>query len=546
MIFEAVILWTVVTLLLCGLTAFIVTRRQAPAGDVFRDLPEPIMRVSTSRLEPIVCNRAFSDALGYSSPAECCRLFSHYPHLPEDNLYQIWHRNRVVATRSVHTRLNDRHGQTVTNELRLQVNHDCNAMDIIIVVENQAGTLADLLLTQQAVPYLQLDADLRVRRANRPAADRFALVAGDFLPERVFPGSARVRLTSIYRRRLARHGRLHLHHRTLVANGSVDGTWWVASVDPDTFHVLFREDRGVDLSLGSPLFDLQDDAVGFWELDLGLAEITHNQSWLTGLGFGDLEVTCSLDAWLALVSPFDRDPFRRTLEGAEGPFVYAYQMANGSAIQLQVETRGFILERDGQGKPLRLQGIHINRSTAPGDRTSGRSPALSSLQTIAGNLGFMIELDEAAGVGEALDNLLNDHQPELERILSALADFLVSEFGDETERTVVIPAAEQMHCSLCSGAVMLPVTFVVRCRNVRLPIKLGRHLLAPGFSMSRVSSGDGTSLYGINRQLHARGGHLGVSLTGGLSLRISLPGISAETPAPQPLSLQPEKHRVQG
>lgn len=66
-------------------------KRLSGYKDIVENLPDPVMHVAIDSFEPILCNYAFSDLLGYANPEECIQEFNSHPHLPQQNFYQIWH-----------------------------------------------------------------------------------------------------------------------------------------------------------------------------------------------------------------------------------------------------------------------------------------------------------------------------------------------------------------------------------------------------------------------------------------------------------------------
>ena len=72
--------------LLIGVMIFLIRilKRLSSYRDIVENLPDPVMRVAIDSFEPVLCNYAFSDLLGYENPRECIREFHNHPHLPQE------------------------------------------------------------------------------------------------------------------------------------------------------------------------------------------------------------------------------------------------------------------------------------------------------------------------------------------------------------------------------------------------------------------------------------------------------------------------------
>jgi len=87
---EIVIIFLVAPLAAVMIFSIKTLKRLSGYQDIVENLPDPVMRVAMDSFEPILCNYAFSDLLGYSNPEECIQEFNQHPHLPQQNFYQIW------------------------------------------------------------------------------------------------------------------------------------------------------------------------------------------------------------------------------------------------------------------------------------------------------------------------------------------------------------------------------------------------------------------------------------------------------------------------
>jgi CheY-like chemotaxis protein/PAS domain-containing protein len=491
---------------------FIWYRRMFRYRDVFQQLPEPVLRVSISTLEPTLCNRAFSSLLGYRNPDECCRYFANSPHLPDQNLYQIWQENMTEPTQSRRITILDRQGTKVASEARVQV--DNRHMDLIVTAIDNATETADVLTRQDVSGYLELDEDLVIRKCNVVAATQLNAVTGSSLAAVAFPAPLRSRLERIYLGRLSKHGKLALAHMTRLDGAEVYCRWWLSRAENgDGYAALFHGQQSDSLPLSSPLYNLQDNQVGFWEMDKSSHQMRHNRAWLDHLGYDAVPTETPSTFLISLIVPEDRDRIEALLSDPPDSFSAIYRMATASGVQISIETRGLVRQRDEGGGVLVAHGIHINRTRSLSDETDS---ANSPLVRTAENLGYRTH--------NAADISLNLSDHQIEGILSGIAEFLRSEFGDVSKTLRAPDEQPAVRCSTCND-IQSRASLMISCSNVEVPHNLVAHLLSPGFSLSHIDSADSSGLAKVNRRIHDVGGHMTVSHPGDgvLELAISLP-----------------------
>jgi PAS domain-containing protein len=104
----------------------------------FDQRPDPILRVDLISFEPLICNRAFSSLLGYADNLECVSQFSRYPHLPQQNFYQIYRLSQdsaasQAAKTGTHILFQDRRGNRIDyRQLVVQLDSTNRYMDIVL------------------------------------------------------------------------------------------------------------------------------------------------------------------------------------------------------------------------------------------------------------------------------------------------------------------------------------------------------------------------------------------------------------------------------
>lgn len=72
---------------------------------------------------------------------------------------------------------------------------------------------------------------------------------------------------------------------------------------------------------------------------------------------------CDLAGWLAQIHPEDRDTLRMALIRSwdkDVPIDVEYRFGKGDGVWLRAITRGFVVERDSEGRPLRSRGVRMD------------------------------------------------------------------------------------------------------------------------------------------------------------------------------------------
>lgn len=106
--------------------------------------------------------------------------------------------------------------------------------------------------------------------------------------------------------------------------------------------------------------------LGLWDWDLRTGQIKTNERWATMLGYEPDELEHDLDALNELVHPDDLDGLREALsnhlDGRTPDYRSEHRLRTKDGGWLWVLDTGKIVERDWDGRPLRLAGTHLDIS----------------------------------------------------------------------------------------------------------------------------------------------------------------------------------------
>lgn len=106
--------------------------------------------------------------------------------------------------------------------------------------------------------------------------------------------------------------------------------------------------------------------LGLWDWRLDTGEAYLSRRWKEMLGYDEGDIENSYQGWLRLVHPEDIphavERLNACLEGQVTPYEVELRMLSKSGTWRWIQAHGKIVERDFQGKPLRIAGTHKNIS----------------------------------------------------------------------------------------------------------------------------------------------------------------------------------------
>jgi PAS domain S-box-containing protein len=104
--------------------------------------------------------------------------------------------------------------------------------------------------------------------------------------------------------------------------------------------------------------------LGTWDWDVVCGRICVNARWAEMLGYQLEEIPPSVSTWENLLHPEDvaevRSILRAHLDGQTKTYESEYRLHHKSGTWIWVLDRGTVVERDAEGKPLRMCGTHLD------------------------------------------------------------------------------------------------------------------------------------------------------------------------------------------
>ncbi|SHF01985.1 PAS domain S-box-containing protein [Cnuella takakiae] len=111
-------------------------------------------------------------------------------------------------------------------------------------------------------------------------------------------------------------------------------------------------------------FALEDTQSGIWDWDMGKDQVFYSDAWYRMMGYAPGEIGTSLKDYEQLLHPEDIEPMRkhRVLHANSPAHSYdsEYRLRHGQGHYLWIHARGMIIDREENGRPLRMVGTHVN------------------------------------------------------------------------------------------------------------------------------------------------------------------------------------------
>ena len=102
---------------------------------------------------------------------------------------------------------------------------------------------------------------------------------------------------------------------------------------------------------------------GLWDYDVERDHVFFSPRWKSMLGYGEDELSNTVDTWLSLVHPDDRvvarTRLRKFLSSTQEIYESEFRMRHKSGDFRDILSRGFV-NRNEQGRPVRMVGTHLD------------------------------------------------------------------------------------------------------------------------------------------------------------------------------------------
>ncbi len=109
---------------------------------------------------------------------------------------------------------------------------------------------------------------------------------------------------------------------------------------------------------------LKGGDLGAWDLDIGSEKLWFDDRWVEMLGYEPTDVAPYISSWEKLLHPDDmplvKEAMNKYMEGETEHYSMQYRLQHKNGDWIWVLSRGRVVERDGNGQPLRICGTHMD------------------------------------------------------------------------------------------------------------------------------------------------------------------------------------------
>lgn len=125
-----------------------------------------------------------------------------------------------------------------------------------------------------------------------------------------------------------------------------------------------KAERALENSEMQLRFVLQGAELGFWDWDIVAGTVYRNERWATMLGYSHEDIQQTTQQWTDFIHPDDRslawDSINSVLEDRSSMHRLEYRMLRKDGGIIWVLDQASVMQRDPQGKPLRMCGTHTD------------------------------------------------------------------------------------------------------------------------------------------------------------------------------------------
>ena len=558
------VLLVILLLTLIG-TALVLRRYQTryrAINGIYRNHPEPLVRVALASNRILECNEMFAQFLGYATPQECVSVDHWDQHLPQFNL-------------------------ELARKLKVRPEgfpYDLGTVDVVRLDGGQVrcvlsvsylspGNFVDLKLTQDCVdhqartfnplPFITLHPSLEVISANEAAVKVFGpKLEQGFEITGLIQADLRDRIIRIIRAR-QRHTNFSIPVPNILMSGECELFRWYffrKGMEEIELTCLRLPEIPQDWRLLSGLLQAQ---ASVWEFDYMQKKLVLAPEWIQFLGYDDQSSISHFEFWSQSVHPDDLDELMHQFQLLQNDQVeqvhLRFRIATVSGLELNVIGVGYVSVRLADGSPAKFRGIQILeqrreaevQSELVHDLTNQFTSIRGFAQLINENADHQIagyakqiqlgaeranELltggkSNQAGVYAAINNVCDEMgiysvvhrdrntniQTGVEVVEQALRILVNNASQANTSLDDIHVKTDFDHhgnefCSSCGCSLAEPMLKIsVENRSKGIYRGFMNKMLSSGFSVEDIVDGKGHELATLNNQIHDANGHITLS-----------------------------------
>jgi diguanylate cyclase (GGDEF)-like protein/PAS domain S-box-containing protein len=194
--------------------------------------------------------------------------------------------------------------------------------------------------------------------------------------------------------------------------------------------LIRRHNLSEQIAKGNERLDLalKGASLGLWDLDVPTGKAFYNARWAEMLGYQLSEIEQSMDAFVKLLHPDEKDEVLAAVEahfkGETADFSLEFRMRHQDGSWVWVYDHGRVMERSADGAPIRVLGTHMDISKRKATELLANSNAellrrTSDMAKVGGwelNLATM-SLYWSEGI-KRIHEVADDYVPEITKVMN--------------------------------------------------------------------------------------------------------------------------------
>lgn len=201
---------------------------------------------------------------------------------------------------------------------------------------------------------------------------------------------------------------------------------------------------------------LQATELGLWDWNLETNNVYFSPIWLSMLGYGPDELLHSLDTWISLLHPDEKDITVQTVQEAirnrDATFEIEFRLKHKNGSYIWIRSMGRAVGYDKEGNTLRLTGIHENIDVRKRDEQVKQ---------------VLFDISNAVSTTQSLDELYVKIRESLGEVLDTTNCFLA--LYNEKSDTLTLPFMEDEKDSFTEFPARKTLTsYVIRTGEAQL------------------------------------------------------------------------------
>ena len=276
--------------------------------------------------------------------------------------------------------IRDEHGKIIGVVLVFRDQSEQRAAQRLLTQEKEK---AQQYLDVVGVMLIALDTSGHVTMVNRKGCEILGYQEGDILGkdwfEHFLPDKVRDEVKGAFSRIISGHLEMDEYLESVVLTNSGEArliAWHNSILRDQDGSIIGTLSSGEDITERKAVeealreseerlnYVLEGSSDGFWDWHIESGEVRRNERWAQMLGYSFEDIAFTVPQWADLVHPEDKDKAWRSitdhLEGRTPQHEYEYRMLTKDGAWKWILDRAKVVERDGNGVPIRMAGTHTD------------------------------------------------------------------------------------------------------------------------------------------------------------------------------------------